>query len=88
MLIFNILILTLTFGDFLALHDINNDYVSSDVLNAFEVSTSTPLPEWVATEGEWNLVTISFVARVLFLLLNIYLIWIVFRKLKKENMPT
>ena len=86
MLIFNILVLALTFGDFLALHDIRNDYVSSDVLEDHDLNM-TSLPEWTATKGEWDLVTISFVARSLFLLLNIPLIWMGFKKISADLMP-
>jgi len=86
MLLINILVLALTFGDFLALHDIKNDYVSSNVLDEFDINM-TSLPQWTTTEGEWDLVTISFVARLLFLLVNIPLIWMVSLKLNLNNGP-
>ena len=86
MLIINILVLALTFADFLALHDIRNDYVSSDVLEDHDLNM-TSLPEWTATKGEWNLVTISFVARTLFLLLNMPLIWMGFKKISADLTP-
>jgi len=44
MLILNILVLALTFADFLTLHDIRNDYVSSDVLEDHDLNM-TSLPE-------------------------------------------
>ncbi len=81
MLVFNFLIIALTFGDFLALHDISKDYLSSEMLEHFNITAS--LPEWTATEGEWQIVTISFFLRVLFLLANILLLWFLLKKEEK-----
>ena len=83
MLFFNILIFVLTLTDFLALHDISKDYLSSERLESLGISAS--LPTWTATEGEWQIVTISFVLRVLFLLLNILLLWFLLKKEKTEK---
>ena len=83
MLVFNFLIIALTFGDFLALHDISKDYLSREMLEYFDISAS--FPAWTATEGEWQIVTISFFLRVLFLLLNIIILWSI---LKKEEKAT
>ena len=80
MLVFNFLVFFLTFGDFLALHDISKDYLSSETLKALSISAS--LPAWTATEAEWQIVTVSFVARVIFFLLNMLLLWYL---LKKKN---
>ncbi|MBT3336327.1 MAG: hypothetical protein HN855_04600 [Anaerolineae bacterium] len=74
-LLLNILILALTIGDFLALHDIQNDYVSAEVLSTFEITTSAPLPEWTQAPGEWLMVTTSFVARLITIPLTILLLW-------------
>ena len=81
MLLFNFLVIALTFGDFLALHDISKDYLSRETLEYFNISAS--LPAWTATEGEWQIVTISFVLRVLFLLANILLLWFLLKKEEK-----
>ena len=83
MLTFNLLVFILTIGDFLALHDINKDYISIERLEALGVFTS--LPAWTATEGEWQIVMISFIARFLFLLLNILLLWTLLKKEKAEQ---
>lgn len=83
MLIFNLLILILTLGDFLALHDIQNDYVSTKMLDLHQITTSTPLPAWTATQGEWQVVSISFWLRVLFLLANLALLWYLSQKTVK-----
>ena len=37
--------------DYLALHDISKDYVSSTLINDFQLTASTPLPDRVATCG-------------------------------------
>lgn len=69
-LIATIALLVLALGDFLALHDIYSEYVSSDILGRLGIQLTTELPAWTATEGEWTMVQVGFYARVLFLLLN------------------
>jgi len=71
----NLMLFILSLGDFAALHDIANDYVSAEILTDLGKTTSTSLPAWTATTGEWQFVTISLVTRVLFLLLTIFLLW-------------
>ena len=83
MLLFNLLVFILTVGDFLALHDISKDYISSERLEALGISTA--LPTWTAAEGEWLIITISFVARFLFLSLNILLLWTLLKKEKTHQ---
>ena len=80
MLLLNLLVFLLTITDFLALHDIQNDYVSAKVLGGLQIGTSAPLPAWTATQGEWQLVSISFFARVVFLIANLGLLWVLERK--------
>jgi len=53
------------FLDFLALHDIRNDYVSATVINQFSSATTTVFPEWTKTSGEWSLIRFSFVVKLL-----------------------
>jgi hypothetical protein len=67
----SLFVLALTLGDFLALHDIRNEYVSEEILNTLSVSLSDELPDWTATAGEWTLVQFSYIARTAFLVLNI-----------------
>ncbi len=56
-------LLALTVGDFLSLHDIEQDYVSTEVLNTLELDLAGALPSWTATTGEWTMITISLFAR-------------------------
>jgi hypothetical protein len=70
-LVASLFVLALTLGDFLALHDIRNEYVSEEILNTLSVDLSHELPDWTATAGEWTLVQFSYVARAAFLVLNI-----------------
>ncbi len=78
MLVFNFLVLSLTFVDFLALHDISKDYLSRETLKNLSISVS--LPAWTATEAEWQIITISFLARIIFFILNIFLLWYLLKK--------
>ena len=56
----------LTVFDFLALHDIRNEYVSTRILNHLDITLSEELPEWTATRGEWDIVRISHLFRFAF----------------------
>lgn len=56
----------LTIGDFLALHDIKNEYVSTHILENLDITLSDDLPEWTSTRGEWQLVRISYLFRFVF----------------------
>jgi hypothetical protein len=69
-LVLCVLVFLLTIGDFLALHDIGNDYVSKEILTYLNVSLSKELPDWTATKGEWRLVELSWVTRMGFLPAN------------------
>lgn len=74
-----ILVFLLTIADFLALHDIRNDYVSKKVLS----SVTVDLPEWTNTTLEWQVVTISFVTRFFFFIFNIGVLLLILRKIGK-----
>jgi len=65
----------LTIGDFLALHDIRNEYVSSRILQYLNVTLSEDLPEWTSTKGEWSLVRISYFFRFFFFILCAILLY-------------
>jgi len=52
-LVICIILLFLTLGDFLALHDIRQDYVSTNILADLQVKLSKELPEWTSTKAEW-----------------------------------
>lgn len=56
----------LTVADFLALHDIKNDYVSTRILENLDITLSGDLPEWTSTQGEWGVVRISYLFRFAF----------------------
>ena len=58
-----------TGSDFLALHDIRNDYVSREVLRDFGVGPIAALPAWSETPIEWRAVEVSFLFRLGFLIL-------------------
>lgn len=51
-----ILVFIFTILDFLALHDIKQDYVCQHILNKLEISLSKDLPNWTSKEGEWQTV--------------------------------
>jgi hypothetical protein len=70
-LLASLLMLALTLGEFLALHDIRQDYVSKEIIDSLGVNLSSELPGWTSTAGEWALVQFSFAARLAFLVSNV-----------------
>jgi hypothetical protein len=72
-------LLALTLGDFLALHDIQQDYVSPEVLTRMDLDLAGALPYWTTTSGEWTMVSISFIARLVLLLVNALLLLLLLR---------
>ena len=80
-----ILIFALTIVDFLALHDINNDYVSTQALQSLDITLSKTPPTWTDTKGEWSIVSISLFARAGFLILNTFTLWFCLKRLSEED---
>ncbi len=56
----------LTIFEFLALHDIHNEYVSTHILKHLNISLSGDLPDWTSTKGEWQVVRVSYLFRFVF----------------------
>jgi hypothetical protein len=56
----------LTIFEFLALHDIHNEYVSTGILKSLNISISGDLPDWTSTKGEWGVVRVSYIFRFVF----------------------
>ena len=55
--------------DFCALHDIANDYLSRKVIAAENIiSGDAIVPAWTQCKGEWAIVQISFMTKVVLLL--------------------
>jgi hypothetical protein len=65
----------LTLCDFLALHDIKKEYVSTNILERLNITLSEDLPEWTSTKGEWNVVRINYFFRVFFFILCAVLLY-------------
>ncbi|MFQ5943263.1 MAG: hypothetical protein ACE5JF_06900 [Anaerolineales bacterium] len=88
----SLFVLALSLGEFLALHDIRQEYVSEEIIDSLEVSLSAELPGWTATKGEWALVQFSYVARFAFLALNgitlSLLVMILRRQDRESQQPT
>ncbi|MCD6564717.1 MAG: hypothetical protein J7K53_02120 [Bacteroidales bacterium] len=84
-LVICIILLFLTLGDFLALHDIRQDYVSTNILADLQVKLSKELPEWTSTKAEWFVANISFYLKSVLAILVIFTISKSIRKLKSVN---
>ena len=70
----------LTIGDYLALHDIKNDYVSTRNFDNLGITISGDLPEWTNTRGEWQIVRISFLFRFIFFIFCAIVLYELFNK--------
>jgi hypothetical protein len=56
----------LTIADFLALHDIHHDFIGTEVVKLLDITIGEDLPEWTATKGEWDIVRVSYIFRLMF----------------------
>ncbi len=74
-IIISMLLLSLTFVDFLALSDIHQDYVSSKVLQYLHIDIANELPGWTSTQLEWGWIRLSiFIKTILIVAIIISLI--------------
>ena len=87
-ILFCILVFIFTIFDFMALHDIKQDYVSGYILNYLEINLSNDLPDWTSAEGEWRVVSFSFYLRFLFFILNTTVLIYFFKKLALNKSRT
>ncbi len=69
--ILSIFVTVLIFVDFLALSDINQDYVSTNVLELIEVDISNELPEWASAKLEWGFIKLSLLLKSIFMVVII-----------------
>lgn len=69
-----VLIASLLF-DFLALHDISNDYVSTPVIRQFSSVPASNFPEWTKNSGEWSLIRWSLAVKLIIAALSIPIVW-------------
>ncbi len=84
-LVLGIFVLLLTILEFLALHDIKNEYVSAEILKHLQISLSNELPRWTSTTGEWRIVTISWLLRFIFLASTIVVLTLCCRQIKTKE---
>ena len=63
--VLSLIMILLLIGDYLALHDIRQDYVSSDVLDTVQTDISNEIPEWASTKLEWTFVKVSLVLKMI-----------------------
>ncbi len=79
LLIFTIVLFACLLFDFLALHDIRNDYVSKLVMSRFAVNSTTDLPAWTNTKGEWSIIQISYVVKLIIAALSFFFVAVLHR---------
>jgi hypothetical protein len=70
LVILSIGLLLFTYLDWASLHDISVDYVSLEILKYLGITLSEPPPDWVNTRGEWTIVRIALIARIIFFILT------------------
>jgi hypothetical protein len=85
LLVISLLLLSFTFVDFLALHDIHQDYVSTYVLEYLQINISDELPGWTSTELEWGWIRISLLLKTILIVVIIISLVKVAKKLKLLN---
>jgi hypothetical protein len=82
-LVLCLLAFSLTFMDYLALHDIKQDYISKDMIERFKLTTTQEVPTWTDTPGEWLVVNISLVVRFFFLIFIVIVLIKSFRQMQE-----
>ncbi|MDX2444512.1 MAG: hypothetical protein QNK30_12000 [Bacteroidales bacterium] len=82
---FSLIVLLFTFGDFLALHDIKQDYVSPFVLEDIGNGIGENLPDWTLAKMEWGLAQVSFYFKFILMTFNVIALTLVFKKLYITN---
>jgi len=70
------------FLDFLAFHDIRNDYVSNSVIDRFYPNSLSVLPSWSSTTGEWAIVQMSFLIKLIVAVITMIVLWKLHRKIR------
>lgn len=75
----------LTICDFLALHDIKNEYVSNRILERLNITLSEDLPEWTSTKGEWGVVRISYLFRFVFFIFCVIVLYEFVNRLRTKH---
>ena len=71
LLVISLLLLSLIFVDFLALHDIHQDYVSTTVLEYLQINISDELPGWTSAELEWGWIRVSLLLKTILIVVII-----------------
>ena len=81
-IIFCVVIILFTLFDFACLHDIKNDYISKNILTYLEIDIQHKLPDWTSTQGEWTCSVVSYILRLIFLVVNLFVLFSCYKKLK------
>ena len=74
-MVFSVIVILMTIMDFLALHDIRQDYLSKTIIDYLGITFSKEIPDWTSTSGEWRSVNISLFSRLIFFILNIFVLY-------------
>lgn len=74
----------LTIFEFLALHDIHSEYVSTGILKRLNISLSGDLPDWTSTKGEWGIVRVSYFFRFVLFVFCVIVLYKVAAGLKNK----
>ncbi len=77
--------LVMTMGDYLALHDIWHDYVSKQVIENYGGNSVLDLPGWSETKLEWQMVNVSGVFRIVYLVFSFLTLIICLKTLRKKR---
>jgi len=80
-----VLIILLQMVDFLALHDINNDYLSPALLAKLSLADADTIESWMSCQGEWKVIEYSFILKTLFSMINVVLLTLCSFKLGRER---
>ena len=66
---------------FLASIDIYHDYISRQLIESYNIKANS-LPSWTSTSGEWFLVKLDYVVRIIF---TVFIVWLLSVKASKTE---
>ena len=65
----SLIVILLFLGNFLALHDIKQDYVNNTVMESLQQDSSRDIADWASCKMEWGFIQISLILQSVFMII-------------------
>ncbi len=67
--ILSTVVFLLILGNFLALHDIKQDYANSNIIDMLQQDSSKDIADWASCKMEWGFIQISLILQSAFMII-------------------